>query len=251
MKQKILEKLQSTNTINSLQKLVANAFYRKNPNLYFLGLYLASAYSSGCLYVTIKESYLPSVEDLWGKDFIFEQEEINYIQDEIRKGASLAYTLTDLVVTPDGRIFFERAYKHLVKVKDELARICEKNGGEGVEKNLQVELLQLVGEKKVTEEQSQALYGLLTNTISILYGGPGTGKTHTAGIFLRLYLSKVPHDKKERMLIALSGPTGKATQNLKASIQRAFDLGFATIENCIQAKTLHALLGISSLSSAR
>lgn len=183
MKQKIVEKLKSTNSISSFAQLVANTFYRKNPDLFFLGLYLACAYSSGHLYVSVQEACFPSIEDLWGENFILDAEEISYIQDEIRKGSLLVRTMKEVIVDSTGRIFFERAYTHLIKVKNELIRICDKRRAAGVDITLESDLLQLVEEQQVTEEQSKALSGLLTNSISILHGGPGTGKTYTAGVF--------------------------------------------------------------------
>lgn len=68
---------------------------------------------------------------------------------------------------------------------------------------------------------------------------------------MKLYLSQIPQGEKEKVFIALSGPTGKATQNLKSSIQRALGAEFRAIENHVQAKTLHALLGVSSLGGTR
>lgn len=91
-------------------------------------------------------------------------------------------------------------------------------------------------------EQEHAIRNAMKNTLSIICGGPGTGKTFTAGRLIRYYWCGLDAEKQNRCTIAVAAPTGKAAANL----QRSLTLATADLEGfpVIQAQTLHALLGI-------
>ena len=72
----------------------------------------------------------------------------------------------------------------------------------------------------------------------MIVGGPGTGKTYTAGILLKILLKGLPSDALCR--IALAAPTGKAAVNLEASIKRALHATEGRF--AIDSKTLQAWL---------
>lgn len=92
------------------------------------------------------------------------------------------------------------------------------------------------------KEQTHAISTACQNSLTIICGGPGTGKTYTAGHLIKVYWESLSLDQRERCEIALAAPTGKAAANLQQSISRAVDKieGFKPIK----AKTLHSLLGI-------
>jgi exodeoxyribonuclease V alpha subunit len=77
----------------------------------------------------------------------------------------------------------------------------------------------------LAEQQRQAVHMALTNKISILTGGPGTGKTTITKSILRLLATK----GKETLLAA---PTGRAAKRLSESTGR-------------EAKTIHRLLEVN------
>ncbi len=87
--------------------------------------------------------------------------------------------------------------------------------------------------------------------ISIITGGPGTGKTYTVARLLALLFALA--DEPERLRIALAAPTGKAAARLKQSIDNALGelagkLGAALplaqlAQRLAPAATLHSLLG--------
>lgn len=90
----------------------------------------------------------------------------------------------------------------------------------------------------------------LRTSLTIITGGPGTGKTYTAARLLAAIHSQQAPD--EGLRVALAAPTGKAAARLRQSIQQALAslrerLGNATIgawaDRLEPAKTLHALLG--------
>ena len=87
--------------------------------------------------------------------------------------------------------------------------------------------------------------------LSVITGGPGTGKTYTAARLLALLLAL--HPEPGTLRVALAAPTGKAAARLRQSIALSLDdvgprLGPAVdtagfVQRLGAAKTLHALLG--------
>ena len=82
--------------------------------------------------------------------------------------------------------------------------------------------------------------------LSIIAGGPGTGKTYT----VTKLLAALSMLSQSRLDIALVAPTGKAAQRLSESIQNAVT-GFRGViaDNVLdiipsKAQTLHRLLGV-------
>ena len=87
--------------------------------------------------------------------------------------------------------------------------------------------------------------------LTIVTGGPGTGKTYTAARLLALLFAVDP--APERLRVALAAPTGKAAARLKQSV----DVALAGLQQRLgdalplqelaarigPARTLHALLG--------
>jgi len=94
--------------------------------------------------------------------------------------------------------------------------------------------------------QKVAVANALGRQLSIISGGPGTGKTYTVTRILATL--QAVHDGQLKIL--MSAPTGKAAQRLKESIASAKeDLKINNVDNFIvnsipeQATTLHRLLG--------
>lgn len=96
----------------------------------------------------------------------------------------------------------------------------------------------------------------LRGRLTIVTGGPGTGKTYTAARLLTLLFAMAP--EPERLRVALAAPTGKAAARLRQSIDGALatlnaQLGSAQPADALAidalaarigpARTLHALLG--------
>lgn len=101
----------------------------------------------------------------------------------------------------------------------------------------------LVSERRLLPEQALAVIHGCLHPFTIITGGPGTGKTHTAGLLIKVLWESLAADQRKNCRIALAAPTGKAAANLEASIRRALSGldGFPTLT----AQTLHTLLGIN------
>lgn len=85
---------------------------------------------------------------------------------------------------------------------------------------------------------------VLQKNISIITGGPGTGKTSTLAKILAILYSNNPN-----LRVAIAAPTGKAAARMKESLGQARDYLpnlSADIKKCfdhLEAKTIHRLLG--------
>jgi exodeoxyribonuclease V alpha subunit len=90
------------------------------------------------------------------------------------------------------------------RVADWIARYCKKNA------------------VALSDEQAQAVIGVVQHRISVLTGGPGCGKTTTTLVIVRLL-------EAMRMRVLLAAPTGRAAQRMTEVIGR-------------EAKTIHRLL---------
>lgn len=108
-------------------------------------------------------------------------------------------------------------------------------------------LQQMCKEKILLEEQAQAIEQACLNSLTLITGGPGTGKTYTAGHLIRVFWENLSEEKRRSCQIVLAAPTGKAAANLQrslSSVATSLD-GFPLI----QSKTLHSLLGIKQGAS--
>lgn len=65
------------------------------------------------------------------------------------------------------------------------------------------------------EAQVKALYMGFQSYLAIFTGGPGTGKTYTAGCFIRLLANQSTREYK----VAIAAPTGKAAAHLEAALR--------------------------------
>src|SRR5690606_24704428 len=91
----------------------------------------------------------------------------------------------------------------------------------------------------------------LRGRLSVITGGPGTGKTYTAARLLALLFAV--DAQPERLRVALAAPTGKAAARLKQAIDAALAELHARLGDALDlpaltqrmgaARTLHALLG--------
>ncbi len=89
----------------------------------------------------------------------------------------------------------------------------------------------------LNKEQKSAVCMALSNSLSVITGGPGTGKTFTAVEIVRSFLASHPNEKD--VSIVLAAPTGKAAFHLQNNIKRSL----LQVENIV-CGTIHSLFGI-------
>ena len=104
------------------------------------------------------------------------------------------------------------------------------------------------------EEQREAAEIALAQAVTVLTGGPGTGKTTTVARLLALLAEQAELAGASRPRIALAAPTGKAAARLQEAVQHEvakLDAADRARLGELQAMTLHRLLGSRPDSSSR
>jgi exodeoxyribonuclease V alpha subunit len=103
-------------------------------------------------------------------------------------------------------------------------------------------------------EQRGAAEVALSRALTVLTGGPGTGKTTTVARLLALLAEQAELDGRPRLRMALAAPTGKAAARLLEAVQLEVDaLDSVDRERlpALSATTLHRLLGSRPDTSSR
>ncbi len=103
-------------------------------------------------------------------------------------------------------------------------------------------------------EQRAAAEVALSRSLTVLTGGPGTGKTTTVARLLALLAEQAELDGRPPLRFALAAPTGKAAARLLEAVQAEVDaLAVADRDRLppLAATTLHRLLGSRPDTSSR
>jgi exodeoxyribonuclease V alpha subunit len=104
------------------------------------------------------------------------------------------------------------------------------------------------------DEQRAAARIALSQSTTVLTGGPGTGKTTTVAALLALLVAQAEAPDQPALRIALAAPTGKAAARLQQAVQeevaRLPESDQARLTG-LRAVTLHRLLGPRPDTSAR
>lgn len=213
---------------------------RCDPNVKKLVAYLSAALREGYPSIQISENITPPPEALWdGESSLLSEEKINLIEslkngfDHLKRmahppqlileGNSLFFELYHFL---NNR--FKELYKNLLSTPPTL-KIDPAAAKEAI--------LKLQHEKMITSEQAEAIYKGCTQNITLISGGPGTGKTYAAGILLKTFYDLL---KGHPCKIALAAPTGKAAANLEKSLKK-FCHSVEGLKD-LKATTLHSLL---------
>lgn len=142
------------------------------------------------------------------------------------------------VMIQDG-VAHKKMHNTEIRIATELKRILDYKIEENVEENKQkVEAFLESNPYKLDNSQLRAARNVLNNKVSILTGGPGTGKTHTIKSLLKYF------DSTEKSVVVasdynygqntytsvLSAPTGRAAKRMQESTGK-------------ESSTIHRLLG--------
>ncbi|MDC4428859.1 exodeoxyribonuclease V subunit alpha [Acinetobacter baumannii] len=101
--------------------------------------------------------------------------------------------------------------------------------------------------------QRAALQMVTRQSLSIITGGPGTGKTYTLARIIAVLSQAIPHIR-----VAMAAPTGKAAQRMQEALQNSFndrkllESGLMSDELRNQStQTIHRLLGMGHSQTPR
>lgn len=169
---------------------------------------------------TLKENLIEFVRELLEvsmnciEDNLINLKVKNEIVIEKRKGQEWIYLINfhDTEQEIATRMIKVKKSKNSKKIED-LEKILKK-----VEKNSKIEL---------SQKQKEAIFTMNENNVTIITGGPGTGKTTILKTMIELF-----EEKKKKVI--LSAPTGRAAKKMTEATGR-------------EASTLHRLLGIGKL----
>ena len=103
----------------------------------------------------------------------------------------------------------------------------------------------LLEKTNVNALQFEAACKALQYPVSLISGGPGTGKSFTAVEIIRLFLTSLPSRSADRVLIKVAAPTGKAA----ALLEKRILIEIGPLAQRIQCGTLHSLLCLRSRES--
>ncbi|MEU0499073.1 exodeoxyribonuclease V subunit alpha [Mycobacterium sp. NPDC006124] len=142
-------------------------------------------------------------------------------------------------------LYLDRYWREEVQVAEDLRAMVSRGA---VMPTADVERLFPTG----YEEQREAAEIALAQRVTVLTGGPGTGKTTTVARLLALFAGQAASGR--RLRIALAAPTGKAAARLQQAVGQEIeklDLVDQRRLSGLQATTLHRLLGSRPDSSSR
>lgn len=144
--------------------------------------------------------------------------------------------------------YFQRYWRHESAIIDNYCAIAAAIPEIQLDRiSIENSLEALLQKGKLLPEQADAIRLVCSGTVSFIVGGPGTGKTHTAGELIKIFWASLSEHQRKECSISLAAPTGKAAANLQKSLRRA--IGEMEDFPILQATTLHTLLGIRSLKS--
>lgn len=128
-----------------------------------------------------------------------------------------------------GRLYVRRYWRYEEETAAALRSLAESGAGEGGGKDADA-----ADEAGLNEEQKAALRGALAGRLTVITGGPGTGKTFVAARLLKILM------RRGGTKVVAAAPTGKAAARLKESLAKAAD---GDGVEAVEAMTVDRLLG--------
>lgn len=219
----LMAKLQAAGCIDPFDLILGNKICQSKEQ--WLGAYVSRAFRQGHMAVMIGDAIVPSVFEVFSNDGVgvLDEQEITYVEEALRKekeeSSSLLISEGELLALP----YAYAVEKGLAKEIQRLACATP-----------YLQLLHPIIEEPLNTMQKAAVIEACNAPLCVITGGPGTGKTYTAGSFLRtLDRSNTVHPLR----VILAAPTGRAVQTLEKSIRA--HIGDGAI---IEAKTIHSLI---------
>lgn len=178
-------------------------------------------------------TYMTS-EQLLTASYNYALTETNIKIDELREILNLAVSDKRLVIEND-RVYVPGIYYSEVRISSKINQILDMPKTKVKVDRIEQLLADFenINSIKLSSEQKEAIINALTNRISIVTGGPGTGKTTIIKAIVQLYCALngfSPYDDEALSQVLLCAPTGKASKRI-------------TEQTLFRAITIHKALG--------
>lgn len=134
------------------------------------------------------------------------------------------------IVRQEDRYYLQKNWIYETYILDQVKRLSELKPTAHDEEIFFHEIRQ-VG---LLPHQREAVERAFERSFSLICGGPGTGKTYTAGALVRLLCAS---KKQKKFKVILAAPTGKAASHLQSIL--------GTLDAEVESSTLHRLLRIT------
>lgn len=133
-------------------------------------------------------------------------------------------TAAPMILTPSGRLYLQRHFH------------AERILGQALNQRTQPVASETYHNDQLNPAQCEAVARALTAPLTLIFGGPGTGKTHTAGALIAELAARTA----EPLFVALAAPTGKAAARLRDVVSK-----IRHPQLHLEALTLHQLLNLT------
>lgn len=189
----------------------------------------------------------PPVAELWAGEEdgeLLTDTEIDLLTGSILKGAqTLSEKNFPFIRHEEGRFYFPKFWFKENELTEALKKIYRTPPAIEIDnEKICHEISQLLEIKTVLPEQAEGLHCAIKQSFTMICGGPGTGKTYTAAILIKMILNLLTTQQKADFEVVLAAPTGKAAANLQKSLSAS--LATLAASGPVKAQTLHSLLGI-------
>ena len=225
-----------------IDHLTADRLLKENKNQsddpFFLFCYLVASYRLGHHFIEITNNEILPDPRVILRNQVDEngisENELEVVHHCLRK-AFASLDANKLIIHEKSRLFLKRSWNEEEVIGRQLERL-EKS--EPLLTPDFARIQETIKTKTLLPEQANAILEACKRAVSFIWGGPGTGKTYTAGIFLQLFYEALSDVEKKCFRVAIVAPTGKACTNLAKSVRRFYNAVY-------DVKTLHSLLQIN------
>jgi len=192
---------------------------------------LSQAVRQGHLCLTVNSSVTPATATLIGVN----------IDDELIEAAK-SFPPCPYLHREGDRFYFQKFWLSEERFRMHLQRMIKSSPEIALDEKRVLTILKECD--NLLPEQIHAIRLACRQSLSVITGGPGTGKTFTAGVLIETLWKAMTPEHRETCRFVLTAPTGKAGIHLQRSFARVCQHlpGFPPL----QAQTLHGLLGIRS-----
>lgn len=237
----LLESFVEKGVLSPTDLLLAESLEKKSEPIAAFICYLSLATHQGHLCVIVEgETLDPPLEELVDEK---DEELYRLILSAKKEFSNALVSSPEKPVTPiiqvGSRYYLQRFWHYEVHFLEKLYHLLSVKPRLLPDRSLVKEKVeQMTSQGTLLKEQAEAIIQGCHQPLTIITGGPGTGKTYTAGHLVRIFLESLSEKEQKNCRFTLAAPTGKAASQLQKSLLASV----GEYEVDLQAKTLHSLL---------